>query len=584
MASKSDDWTYTPAPAADEGWKIETPPTIGEDIAGGAKSGAANALAGIPGKAGDWQRMLFDWLGPKLGLKPEQIEAAKQYKGMYPTSEEIKGATGLDKYNYDPQWLIGKGAKNIAEFSGGMAGSGASTVPGVLGNIGKFVVAPGVATTAADELAPGNPYARVAAGALAPGVAHVVASPGHVINTIKKTPDTLEEYLQHVDNLKQAGFKKFTAGEATNAPAWRAADEALLPGRFRENREAITNKATGQVTNGEGGTFQTGALKPTKGDTPGTVDQMLTNIKDRFAKNTYDADAALNEGLGNIRTKYGQNPDFYGKDVVGAVDKYTGDINSGFRGVGIGGQMSGEKYHQLLTDLRHDRIGSDNTKRVAALQEIEDQLTANMRRSVEKNAPLNLKQHDQLEADLRNATAIRLAMHSNADHLSPGALHEAAQAVNGGRSNPYDWAGSAKEVFSTAKPTSEAANKLHAFNEKLGAVAGGAGGAGLGAMAPPLVAPLWAIGGGLGGAGTGHIVGPWVLKPTEKAIYKASTPLLRSEQWRVTDKPYRSAPGLLTQSTNVQNAPPDQSNTLEELQGLLGLKKRKLAPMPATLD
>lgn len=201
---------------------------------------------------------------------------------------------------------------------------------------------------------------------------------------------------------------------------------------------------------------------------------------------------------------------------------------------------------------------------------------ASARRSVERRAPMSLRQHDQLETDFKNALAIKRAA-GGANHISPGNLEAEAAAVNGGRSNPYDWASSAKHVFSTEKPLATAGDKLGRLNEKLGMAIGAGSGAATG-----LINPLAAGPGGIVGAAIGHAVGPMVLKPAEKALYKAGSGPLGSEQWRYQARPYTSPQGLLTQATSAEKSPvPDP---VEELAGLLSQKKRKLVPMPNTLD
>lgn len=153
-------------------------PSVAVDVLKSTGSGFGKGVVGLAGLPGDFRELinsgfekLHDYTANKLGIPPEQAAAMKQdvqdalsrarsVRPDFPTSGEIQ--KGVEQYTgpfYEPQTRPGKYAHQVGEFvPGAMAGG-----EGVVGNVLKFAVAPGIASEFAGEQTAGTPlepYAR----------------------------------------------------------------------------------------------------------------------------------------------------------------------------------------------------------------------------------------------------------------------------------------------------------------------------------------------------------------------------------------------------------------------------------------
>ena len=114
-------------PPPPEGYFLNTPAQpIGttEDVFRSGGSGILKGAAGLVGAPGDaldtlnsGLNRLNDWLGPKIGYSPEEIEKTKVKPGAVTNTGELVGALDRAGAIHTPETTLGKYAESVGEFA-----------------------------------------------------------------------------------------------------------------------------------------------------------------------------------------------------------------------------------------------------------------------------------------------------------------------------------------------------------------------------------------------------------------------------------------------------------------------------------
>ena len=238
-----------------------------------------------------------------------------------------------------PQTTAGKYARTVGQF---IPGAAMTPGGGLVGNVLKFGVLPGMTSEAAGQLTEGTaaePYARVAggiAGSMAPQIAKRVVTPNPI------SP----ERARMVDTLRNEGID-LTAGQATGSRPLRYLESAAgqIPGGG--GKAAVIQERQGEQ-------YTRAILKRMGEDapraTPEVIDGALTRMGDTFdrlaANNTLKMDSTFASNFGRAVDDY--------KALVGpanqapVVDKYAADMLALARTTK---QLEGPAYQELRSTL-----------------------------------------------------------------------------------------------------------------------------------------------------------------------------------------------------------------------------------------
>jgi hypothetical protein len=168
------DWSAAPTTAA-------APVSTVEDVAKTAPSSILRGIGNVVGAPGDVLDLanaglnkLNDYIGPKLGYTPEEIERTKVKTGGAAgggASNSADVTKALDKIGmiHEPQTPIAKGVEAVGEMA-----PTALLAPGsAAGNFARYAVAPGAAGELAGEATKGTalePWARAVTALAVPAL------------------------------------------------------------------------------------------------------------------------------------------------------------------------------------------------------------------------------------------------------------------------------------------------------------------------------------------------------------------------------------------------------------------------------
>jgi hypothetical protein len=503
--------TDTPAaapPAVQAPWEMTwAKPSTAEDVARSAASGVATGTAGLVGSPGDAQSLLqrynpFDWLARKF--EERFPETAAQNKALadkvgrisdvgeikLPSTEVVKKATGADALDYTPTTTAGRYAESVGSLVPGALTGGVGSARAVAANIGRFAVAPGIASEAAGELLPGSPYepiARIAASLAAPGLATKAISPLRVGGPAASEAS----HAANVARLEAEGIP-LSAGERADNRGMRFAEDALDPHAYKERMEAVTRAATRRVGDGQGGTYETPIMHREQGNN--TLDTMLHEVGRRFddlsARNVLVPDAHMGMDLMNLRRDYTTNPNLYDHGTVDALHAAADEVRDAMAtNRNSGGQpyLSGEQYQRIRSRINSAARTTESPQRAEALHAFVNVMDEAMERSVSRTNPNDAGRWAAARRDYRNALVIEdAAKASNVagaqGYIAPTKLEAAAVKVYGRRAHergydPFDWAPAAKAVLKV-EPNSGTASRerlnhaVSAISRTVGATAG----------------------------------------------------------------------------------------------------------------
>lgn len=504
-------------------------PGVAEDVAKSAGIGLAKGaigLAGLPGDLASWANKGLDWAESKV-LPESWMEG--QRKGAEAThtpltSEAIQHAVeGVTGKFREPQTTPGKYAQTVGEFvPGAMVGPG-----GIARKVIAGAIAPGVGSEAAGQLAEGSPYEPLArlGGAIAGGLAPGAATRAITLLPFRGAPASAAEHAANVENLAQEGVP-VTAGQRTDRARLKYLEGDLQPELNSQQQEAFTRAALRRV----------GVDAPLATTGPhGTVTQALNRIGGDFdrlsAGNTLTVDGPLITDLQNTHNAYTRTPGLFNQETVGAVNGVTNRILDSM--LHRGGQLSGEEYQTLRSDLSRAARGAADPQRAEAIHDVLGHLDDAMERSIARTNPQDLGAFGQARRDYRNILVLERAATSAGEgaargYISPAQLASAAKQVYGRRSymrGVDDFSDLAQSGVSVMKPLPDSGTSQRArVDQYIGHAVRGAGG--LGGM---LLGGGHAVEGGVGGLLAGEALTPF-LEPVVRGAMRSTvmSPLVQA--------------------------------------------------------
>ena len=509
-----------------DGWELVTPrksdvpegwtPVVGqgEDIARSAGAGLAQGGAGLIGQAGDVQQALKnsginEWLiqkaqsgqsklshaitshlglpedffsaGPKRTLsdvvtgRPGSYKLAKGDIGemRLPTTEEVKGATGLKHLDWEPQTYAGHLTKGGAEFvPGAVAGTGARTLGGAALDAFRFGLAPGVAQEAVGQGFKGTKYegtpletvARFGTSLVGGAAAGKFLSP----NASKAPLASQQNYQNQVRQLEEHNMP-ISPGERTDSRALRYGESEATPELAKERLEAVTRLATSRVGNGQGGNHGVNIIDHTPGPN-NTINNILTETGNRvgnvWSRQHFVPDGNLGADIHNIANDYVMS-NLHGRDTVERIAGAARELQDALQHARATGQvmvtptgqlqpyLQGAQAHRLYSRMRAAARGTDNENLSMGLNRFADAIGNNMERSV-AGTP-HAGQLAEANRDYRNALVIEKASKASnvagaAGYITPAKAEEAAASVFGNRAHQrgfddFSWTPAAKSVY-----------------------------------------------------------------------------------------------------------------------------------------
>jgi hypothetical protein len=464
------------------------PVSTGEDIKKSILPALQRGAAGLVGMPGDASTLLNkgldklnDYLGPKLGYTPEQIakvQVGDNGSPIFPTSEEVRGAadkvTGIGDYR--PQTLGGKIAGGITEMVPGALTGGARTAGGLAADLGRYAVAPALASEAAGKFAEGTPYegaARFVGSLAGSGVASKAITPfaSHAEEA------TRAAHERAVDVLKGAGVP-VTAGQRADSQGLKYAENALSPDQSKM-LEGFTRAAT------RAGGAETPVLQHGAG---GTIDTLRNEVGGRFdalaSGNTMHADPKMGMDLSRLHSQYTSVPGAYDDATVKALNGYAQHVTDLMRDNG-GAMLTGEQYQRLRSHINTAAMGAEGDKS-RALHDLVDVLDTGMERSIARTNPADAGEFGRAREDYKKALVLEKAATAAGEssargYITPAQLERAAKGVYGARAyergqTPFSQLGNAGAAVLKALPDSGTAHRAWA-NHAIGALSGAAGGA-----------------------------------------------------------------------------------------------------------
>jgi hypothetical protein len=413
-----------------------------EDVFKSGGSGILKGAAGLVGAPGDaldtlnsGLNRLNDWLGPKLGYSPDEIERTKVKPGADTTTGELVGA--LDKAGaiHTPETTPGKYAESVGEFAPGAMLGPTRSIADIAGNLARFAVAPGVASEGVSQI-PGvagsqyEPWARTAAGLAAGALAPRVISPVRTDAAHAAQVATLEaEGVTDMRAGQRTGSKRLQNYEdaATNTP-FSGADAVTVN---EHQAEQFTNAALRRV--GEHGP----ADAPRRA-TPEVIDRAYNRIGADFdrltANNRMLGTAALGHDLQDAERNYqALTPPSARAPIVSDTIRDIGDAIAN-----NGGSLPGDAYQALRSRLSAAARGSNDPQLSHALSDITEALDGAMSRSIRQNRPSDIGGFEQARRHWRNMLVIERAAAAAGENaakglISPANLASAAKQIMGKR-------------------------------------------------------------------------------------------------------------------------------------------------------
>src|SRR5215831_2371850 len=590
------DPTFKPGLNLPEGFTLDPtfkPETIGtgEDIAKSVGSKLLEGGVGVLGGIGDMREMMKSgsrWLGTHLGIPEEKIVGAQQKlgdvmkyaaPGLYfaPTTQQIQQT--LDpkgRFQHTPQTLPGEAAGTIAGFLPGATTGGARTAGGLLADVTRYAVAPGVAAEIAGHTPfLDNPLGQMAAATLAShGTSRFITPRPHGPSG---PPASSAAHQQSVDALESLNPPvPMSPGERFNDKVERIKESERRPERYLENRELSTLHSLRAVGNeignpnaftnldqGQGRVI----LRGEPGGYPGTVGRMLDiiggNINNVVGQHNMMADAHLGQALDQFRRRYRYAPEAVSNEANRAADQLRDMLadsrQPGQPGFGTAGMLSGREAQNLRSDFNRRARGSENGQQSAMLHDFSHVIDDALDRSIMAQNPGNLGILQRNRAAYRAAQVIEDATSAKAgpasiNHITPAALEAAAKKTYDPRwhargQDPFWFAPHMAKVL-VMDPSSETARRSKVLGigadkiqHGLAATAAGLGGAYLGgAFHEPLSLQLL---GEAAGPAAAAALGSMAITPAKNAILNA-TEGHRGNQLLANRPGTLSMPGLLT--------------------------------------
>jgi hypothetical protein len=148
-------------------------------------------------------------IGKSVPILGQALQASQNIRSEMDNPTTALGKGIKDYRNYKPTTQAGKFSKSIGSFAGGAIGPKA----GLLTRVGKYVVAPGVASEGAAQLAEGTalePYARAVGGLAGLGGGAWALNSGANVKGLKHLGETaFKNSLDKADDVEKLGTQAF---------------------------------------------------------------------------------------------------------------------------------------------------------------------------------------------------------------------------------------------------------------------------------------------------------------------------------------------------------------------------------------
>jgi hypothetical protein len=409
-----------------------------EDVAKTAPSSILRGIGNVVGAPGDVLDLanaglnkLNDYIGPKLGYTPEEIERTKVKTGGAAgggASNSADVTKALDKIGmiHEPQTPIAKGVEAVGEMV-----PTALLAPGsAAANLARYAVAPGIASEAAGQATKGTalePWARAVTALAVPALG-------------VRAPMAEVEHAANVALLRREGVTGLTAGQEAGSSGLTGLETLAagqpLSGRSAEGMNKLVQK---QFTNaalkrvGEAGPANAPRLA-TDDVIKGAFDRIGNDFDGLAARNRMEGDRQLGNDLHDAARHYEELvPPTERAPIVNNIIRDVGDAVAN-----NGGSLPGEAYQALRSRLGAAARSSNDPHLSHALSDLTEGLDDAMRRSIQANNPADLGGFEKARREYRNMLVVEraktVAGKDAADGvISPAALRSATKAVMGRR-------------------------------------------------------------------------------------------------------------------------------------------------------
>lgn len=442
-------WDGTPplaaAPSLPDGFQWEgTPPGPAPTWADSAKDAAQTALpalargvtglAGLPGDINSAITGVSGKIANLLGADPAETAAynAKVNASplnVLPTSKGINDFTGVSDL-HEPTTGIGKAVDAVGQ----MVPAAAMGPGGLLRNLARFAVVPGVVSETAGQIADkATSLPDWAAPAIRAATA-VAASSRLPFRAISPNPAAPERAAM-VNTLNNEGVTGITAGQRTGSRGLKWTESVLADTPFSgHSAEAINTQAGEQFT---GAALRRAGITAPRA-TPDVMDAAFNRIGGDFdrlgANNRMEGDTQLGTDLQAAWHNYASmvNPSARAPIIEDTIRDIGNAIPAN------GGALPGATYQALRSRLAAAARGSNDPQLSHALSNMTEGLDDAMERSIARNNPADVGQFDTARRQYRNMLVLERAAGGAGEQaagglITPAALASATKQVQGAR-------------------------------------------------------------------------------------------------------------------------------------------------------
>lgn len=435
------------------------------DVAKSGGIGLVKGTLGLGGMLGDLTnagakgiRAATDYIAPMLGVTPEHPSEKRQSESalnVLPTTESLtKRLESVTGPLYEPKSGAGHLAQTIGEFTPGALAGG----QGVVGNLARYAVLPGLATEGAGKALEGSswkPYGQAAAG-----VAASLANPSRLITPLPISP--VRQAM--VDTLHNEGVTSLTAGQKTGNEALKYLESASSSQPMAGGGAArIQGEGQHQFT--EATVRRAGAGPDASPEVLGPNQRRLGQTYDQISqRNTLVPDPQFGNDLGGVLNSYDKLLEPQQKAIVAnVIDGLISKIGQN------NGVLPGVDYQAIRSELRVAADGAKGAHK-EALRGIKQSLDDLMQRSVSpQDAALWSQTNREYAAQKVIEKAASRAGEATAEgQITPANLRNTVSAENRGAysrgEGQFNDLARAGTVVMSPLPNSGTAQRSHAID------------------------------------------------------------------------------------------------------------------------
>lgn len=461
-------------------------PSVPMDVAKSAGVGLGEGAIGMLGSVGDIRSALssgVDYLGGKLGISPETVQAGKQAFASAlpggqaiaaaPTSQQIQsGVEGITGPFYQPQTVPGEYARTVGQFApAAVAGPG-----GIVRRAVTQAVIPALASETGGQVFKGTelePYAR-----LAGGVGGALAAPAATGALRSIVPSIGPERAAAISTLANEGVQ-VPAGMATGSKVLKAAESEL-------GGAPIVDRMNEQYT--------AAALRKAGINAPRATPDVLNNAAAEIGAKFEDV-AARNPNIpikGFLPVADAIIGDF--RNLTGAESPLLNDL----RGK-IGADISGRSYQTIQSEIQRYARATSSPELRSALYDMKGALD----KAIESGLPnaADAQQWSQARGQWKNLMTVDKAVSGSTESAAAGLITPAklTQAIESMKRGSYvrgrgDFAELARAGNQVMKPFQDSGTATRTMVRAVPAVVAGMLGGGIhpAGLAAATVGPYFA--------------------------------------------------------------------------------------------